>query len=45
MKLKIPNIYVLFFVIVIIFGAASFFIPAGTFDRITDSDTGSAYVV
>jgi len=45
MKLKIPNTYVLLFVIVIIFGAASFFIPSGTFDRITDSDTGITYVV
>lgn len=45
MKLKIPNAYILLFVIVIIFGVASFFIPSGTFDRVTDIDSGITYVV
>lgn len=45
MKLKIPDTYTLIFVIILILGLASNFIPAGNYERHIDSITGIEYVV
>lgn len=42
---RIPSAYVLLFYIIIVLGIASYFIPAGTFERQIDSSTGISYVV
>ena len=42
---KIPGSYVLLFYIIIILGIASYFVPAGIYDREIDSKTGISYVV
>lgn len=42
---KIPSSYVLLFYIIIVLGIASYFIPAGTYDRVIDNKTGISYVI
>ena len=42
---KIPGSYVLLFYIIIVLGVASYFVPAGTYDRELDSEIGISYVV
>jgi len=42
---KIPGSYVLLFYIIVVLGIASYFIPAGTYDREIDTDKGISYVV
>ncbi|MTI46640.1 YfcC family protein [Sporosalibacterium faouarense] len=45
MKARIPNTYVLLFIIILILGASSYIIPAGNFERQIDIETGIRYVV
>jgi len=45
MKAKLPNTYVLLFLIMIFLGLASYIIPAGNFERQLDTATGITYVV
>lgn len=42
---KIPGSYVLLFYIIVVLGIASYFVPAGTYDRQVDTETGISYVV
>nr|WP_312578392.1 C4-dicarboxylate ABC transporter permease [Sedimentibacter sp.] len=42
---KIPSSYALLFYIIIVLGIASYFVPAGTYDRVIDNKTGISYVV
>lgn len=42
---RIPDAYVLIFYIIIVLGIASYFIPAGAYDRDIDYDTGISYVI
>lgn len=42
---KIPSSYVLLFYIIIVLGISSYFIPAGTYDRVIDNKTGISYVI
>ncbi len=45
MKAKLPDSYVLLFLIILIIGVTSYFIPSGSFERQTDPDTGITQVV
>ncbi|MBS4538133.1 YfcC family protein [Clostridium sp. D2Q-11] len=45
MSKRIPNTYVLLFLIIILIGIMSYIIPSGSFDRYIDSETGISYVV
>ncbi|MDI6600903.1 MAG: YfcC family protein [Thermoanaerobacteraceae bacterium] len=40
MSLKVPHTYVLLFMIVIIAALATYFVPAGVYDRVEDPNTG-----
>ncbi|MBS4535774.1 YfcC family protein [Clostridium sp. D2Q-14] len=42
---RIPNSYVLLFIIIIIMGLMSYIIPSGTYERYIDEETGITYVV
>ncbi|MDP3387426.1 MAG: AbgT family transporter [Eubacteriales bacterium] len=45
MKLRLPDSYVLIFVIIVLLGLFSFFIPSGSFDRYVDAESGITYVI
>ncbi|WP_232696026.1 YfcC family protein [Brevibacillus daliensis] len=43
--LKVPHTYTLIFIIIILAGLASYFVPAGEFERVKDESTGRMLVV
>ncbi|MBV1757318.1 MAG: AbgT family transporter [Dethiosulfatibacter sp.] len=45
MKLRLPDSYVLIFVIIVLLGVSSYFIPSGSFDRYVDAESGITYVI
>lgn len=45
MKVRLLDSYVLIFIIIILIGISSFFIPSGIFERQIDVNTGISYVV
>ena len=45
MSNRFPNSFVLLFCLLILFALASYIIPAGSYDRIIDSETGVTYVL
>ncbi len=44
-KFKVPHTYVIIFTLIIIAAIATYIIPAGTFERVEDSETGRTLVV
>lgn len=44
MKLKVPHTYVLLFVVIVICAVLTYFVPAGSFERVKDINTGRTII-